>query len=1188
MSKLIEKYNKSPFANIGAKVSSIQSNQIRIPDENSQIKSENVPNILEVQKDFMDLVIRPYKTILEANTVFGDIKVMPTTSVLSLFNRLNIPSPVQLSSNTKLLSLNSIYDNIVPMQTTDLLNKNIISTDRMSTSTVLDSDIPSIIIKDGTNLLHSPIVDYVPFSITDILQKNSIFDDIVDFKTTSVLKFNSKFDDIINLPYSDVLGLNSRFGDIIINDITSVLSLYVASKLPDSVTGVFDFFSDKLNRIPPTTPMELTPNKEIIETVPMEKTPDKIAVDYIPMEQTPNKSIIDLIPMEETPEKNIATLRDMTNIPKEGRDPIPMNPTPEKKSVVLGEMQNVEKIGRDPIPMEDTPEKVAGDINPIADTLEKTIANLIPIENTPEKKSGNIIPMEDTPYKEQDDIIPMKDTPNKLKDLNTRDKLPRIPTTTNKIGDLRKIKSDNIIPMEKTPNKLKELHYHVGNDVGDKYEIDKLPHMNKSSVLKLDSKFDDNLYGFNFNDNSYGGVLNQYAVYFSRRKPLTEVSYKQIMDWAIKSLAHTPEGDALYNEGFHTPKIPVNQVQLIIPPYINPIDRLPGWANPYLNTLENMGTTLVAGYLNQRTIEILDTFTDVDLSSWKTSPIIFHQLAGEIYWKYNEFGNIVRGIREQVITVASNLVGETLARQFIPKVESTIGGITANAINSLIGGAVIDSDKVLMLYHILMGTKYTKSKAFHDRTVSKYATWYHGDTAVNYFDESSTYKDYVGPFQKSDGEFFSSNIVANVLNTINNKPITINQSVLLSRYQNISDANQDALIPINKQKSELIESNTYVRKSDSVTFSKINRFSSDDSPLMEIRSDSIYSNHPDANAASKQEATPSSNESDILSKTKSFVDSLNKISPRYQLPYNSIVANSATGFETYTEKLKKQVSGNSILLSEKGFPATSFGLDTKNSTGLLRIDTMEENGELKLKDYEDTDLIDFYFEDLSSTHDKSILIPFRAIITGIGDSVNANWSAQDYMGRADKFWIYQGFDRKVSLSFEVAINSKNEFEKSWEKINYLHGMCYPVEYPNNITLKAPIMALTIGNLFERIQVILNSMSINFDGTTIWDIDKKKGNQLPTYIKIALDFTVIFADIPIASGRHFGQNQSWIDPSPTSPIAESDEGLGKFNTTENGLTQLTNNAPGDISYNKFLNLNLNPVSSIGGNTGPLRF
>ena len=86
MSNLLELYSKSPFSSIGNKVSSIQSNKIPTSGETNKF---NTKSILEIQKDFTNIVAVPYKTILLNHSKVGDIQVNPTPSMLNLFSKLN-------------------------------------------------------------------------------------------------------------------------------------------------------------------------------------------------------------------------------------------------------------------------------------------------------------------------------------------------------------------------------------------------------------------------------------------------------------------------------------------------------------------------------------------------------------------------------------------------------------------------------------------------------------------------------------------------------------------------------------------------------------------------------------------------------------------------------------------------------------------------------------------------------------------------------------------------------------------------------------------------------------------------------------------------------------------------------------------------------------------------------------------
>jgi hypothetical protein len=51
---------------------------------------------------------------------------------------------------------------------------------------------------------------------------------------------------------------------------------------------------------------------------------------------------------------------------------------------------------------------------------------------------------------------------------------------------------------------------------------------------------------------------------------------------------------------------------------------------------------------------------------------------------------------------------------------------------------------------------------------------------------------------------------------------------------------------------------------------------------------------------------------------------------------------------------------------------------------------------------------------------------FRSYIDSFSDSYSADWKAQSYMGRGEKFYKYGGFDRSISLAFTVVSQMKKK------------------------------------------------------------------------------------------------------------------------------------------------------------------
>ena len=61
-------------------------------------------------------------------------------------------------------------------------------------------------------------------------------------------------------------------------------------------------------------------------------------------------------------------------------------------------------------------------------------------------------------------------------------------------------------------------------------------------------------------------------------------------------------------------------------------------------------------------------------------------------------------------------------------------------------------------------------------------------------------------------------------------------------------------------------------------------------------------------------------------------------------------------------------------------------------------------------------------------------IHFRAFIDSLSDSYSADWMSQKFMGRAENFYKYQGFDRQVSLGWDCCGSIKTRIDTNVSKI----------------------------------------------------------------------------------------------------------------------------------------------------------
>jgi hypothetical protein len=135
---------------------------------------------------------------------------------------------------------------------------------------------------------------------------------------------------------------------------------------------------------------------------------------------------------------------------------------------------------------------------------------------------------------------------------------------------------------------------------------------------------------------------------------------------------------------------------------------------------------------------------------------------------------------------------------------------------------------------------------------------------------------------------------------------------------------------------------------------------------------------------------------------------------------------------------------------------------------------------------------------------------FRAFLTDLSDNVDATWNPVKYAGRGEKFYIYDGFTRKMSVSFKVAALSSKEMEPMYQKLNYLMSNLMP-DYNENNLMRGPLMRMTIGNYIDGQLCILDSLSYKIPQDSPWEIGLgDKELILPHVIEVTLGF------IPIGS------------------------------------------------------------------------
>lgn len=166
---------------------------------------------------------------------------------------------------------------------------------------------------------------------------------------------------------------------------------------------------------------------------------------------------------------------------------------------------------------------------------------------------------------------------------------------------------------------------------------------------------------------------------------------------------------------------------------------------------------------------------------------------------------------------------------------------------------------------------------------------------------------------------------------------------------------------------------------------------------------------------------------------------------------------------------------------------------------------------------------------------------FRAYLTDLSDDTSADWQDVKYAGRGDKFYIYTGFSRKMSIGFKVAALSAAEMAPMYQKLNFLMGNLMP-DYGGGILMRGPLVRMTIGNWVDSQLGILTSLNYKVSNDTPWEIalDEPEGGSaadkliLPHIVEVSLGFTPIGSE---TAGRNLIAEKS----ETTSHIAQNNTG-----------------------------------------------
>jgi hypothetical protein len=154
------------------------------------------------------------------------------------------------------------------------------------------------------------------------------------------------------------------------------------------------------------------------------------------------------------------------------------------------------------------------------------------------------------------------------------------------------------------------------------------------------------------------------------------------------------------------------------------------------------------------------------------------------------------------------------------------------------------------------------------------------------------------------------------------------------------------------------------------------------------------------------------------------------------------------------------------------------------------------------------DLISFKIGITSPTSIKqSKDLQFKAYIDQFSDTYSNEWKSQTYMGRAEKQYKYNSFDRSISLGFTVVADNEKNLNEMYVMLNTLAASIAPT-YTTKGYMAGNLHRLTLGNyLYEQWGIMNGGFTYEITEESPWSIDS--GKQLPYYIRVTgVKFTPI--------------------------------------------------------------------------------
>ena len=148
----------------------------------------------------------------------------------------------------------------------------------------------------------------------------------------------------------------------------------------------------------------------------------------------------------------------------------------------------------------------------------------------------------------------------------------------------------------------------------------------------------------------------------------------------------------------------------------------------------------------------------------------------------------------------------------------------------------------------------------------------------------------------------------------------------------------------------------------------------------------------------------------------------------------------------------------------------------------------------------------------------------RALLDNLDDSYTGEWGSSKYVGRAEKFYRYNGFDRQITLGFKIAAFSKEELFPIYQKLNILVGATAPTYGKKGQFMRGTMTEITVGDYLVRQKGFMSNISLTWQSDYPWEINSDN-LMVPHVLDVSITFTPIHdfnvsANLDASKGRAY--------------------------------------------------------------------